>query len=90
MSALLNRHVFKPETASEIERMGHLSSQIADRSAGGWPKRVKKLDAEGRLIPALKDQAEIEAKVLAETPNMTHLARHEINQMYEIDPAPPM
>jgi hypothetical protein len=51
---------------------------------------VKKLDAEGRLIPALKDQVKIEGKVLAETPHMTHLARHEINQMYEIDQAPPM
>ena len=90
MSELLNRHVFKPETAAKIETMGQTASQIADRWAGGWPKRVKKLEAENRLIPELKDQVEREAEVISQTPNISHLARHEIMQMYEIDPAPPV
>ena len=34
MSELLNHHVFEPETAAKIERMGLTVSQIADRWAG--------------------------------------------------------
>ena len=88
--SLLNRQVFKPETANQIEQMGLTATQIADRWAGGWPKRVKKLEAEGRLLPALKEQAEKEGEVKARALNMTHLANHEINQMYGIDPSPPI
>jgi hypothetical protein len=88
--SLLNRHVFKPETANQIEQMGLTATQIADRWAGGWPKRVRKLESEGRLIPELQEQTERELDVKARAREMSHLAQHEINQMYGIDPSPPI
>ncbi|MCX7902253.1 MAG: hypothetical protein N2483_08210 [Burkholderiaceae bacterium] len=87
--SLLNRHVFRPETAAAIEAMGILAEQIADRWAGGWPKRTRKLDDSGLLIEALKRQVELEREVLAQAREMTHLAQHEILQVFGIDPQPP-
>ena len=51
---------------------------------------MKLLDRENRLIPALEYQAEREKDVKARAVNMSHLAQHEIMQMFEIDPAPPV
>lgn len=87
--SLLNRHVFSPEMAEKIERMGLLAEQIADRWAGGWPKRVKALEKSGQLLSVLKAQVEQEKEVLAQARNLSHLARHEIMELFEIRPEPP-
>lgn len=59
----LNKHVLKPETVRAIEAMGEVESQIADRWAGGWPKQTRRLEAEGRLLQAVKEQAEADGRL---------------------------
>ena len=59
---LLNRKLFKPETAEKIVAMGELASQVADRWASGWPKQTQKLEQSGRLIEAITAQIEQERR----------------------------
>ncbi len=87
--SLLNSHVLKPESVQQIEKLGPLAERIADRWAGGWPKRVKSLEKSGKLLQALTSQVEREKNVLAATRNMSHLAEHEIMELYGVSPEPP-
>ncbi len=87
--SLLNSHVLSRESQESIEKLGPLAEKIADRWAGGWPKRVKSLEKSGKLLEELKSQVEREKNVLAEARNMSHLAEHEIMEMYGVSPEPP-
>lgn len=60
----LNRHVLKPETIAQIEEMGEVASQVADRWAGGWPKQTRAMEKKGTLLQAVKEQAELEAQAV--------------------------
>jgi len=73
----------------QIEAMGPLSVAVATRWMMGWPDRVSALFAAGTYFDCLASQVEREKTVLADEPNMRHLARHEILQIYEIREAPP-
>ncbi len=86
---LLNRRVFKPETATQIERMGELASQIADRWASGWPKQTKALDAEGKLIAAIEDQAEQELRAKDLEARNPWMGGIETRQMVGLTDGPP-
>lgn len=59
---LLNSHVLKPETVKQVEALGETASQVVDRWAGANPKQLRKLESEGRLLQAVKDQLEQEQK----------------------------
>lgn len=90
--ALLNRHVFKPATAKAIERMGPIAERVADRWAGGWPKATRDMDRTGRLVHAVKTQAKREAEIYSDARvggKNSHLADHEIAEMYDLSPGPP-
>ncbi len=74
---------------SQIEVIGPLAVAVATRWMMGWPDRVAALFAAGTYFDCLASQVEREKTVLADEPNMRHLARHVILQMYEIREAPP-
>lgn len=86
----LNRHVLKPETIEQIEAMGEVASQVADRWAGGWPKKTRKLEAEGRLIEAVRYQAEQEQAAVEYERANRWVGGIESRQLFGIDlSAPP-
>ena len=90
--SLMNTHLFRKETARQIEAMGVYASQIADRWAGGWPQQTRALESAGKLLPALKKRAEREAAIYVEARQggrNSHLADHEIAQIYGLNPEPP-
>lgn len=83
------RKNYTQKQLAQIEAMGSLSLAVANRWMMGWPDRVAALFAAGTYFDCLASQVEREKTVLADEPNMRHLARHEILQMYEIREAPP-
>lgn len=86
----LNRHVLKPETIEAIEAMGEVASQVADRWAGGWPKKTRRLEAEGRLLDAVRYQAELEEPAMEYLRQNPWVGGIEARQLYDIDlSAPP-
>ncbi len=88
--SLLHNDMLKPETEAAIEALGLTAEQVADRWLGGWPKETLALEKAGKLLEAVKAQAEREAAIYSETERLySHLARHEIAEMYGLDPAPP-
>lgn len=87
--SFLNRHVLKPSTIDQIEAMGEAASQIADRWAGGHPKQTRRLEAEGRLILALKQQLEQESQVEEQMRQFPWVGKAECLQMLGIDPSGP-
>lgn len=80
--------VVKAETVRMIEQNLSLRGwQIADRWALGSPKKVKRMEAAGTLIPRLKEQQKLEAGIISDarvagrmsdTPDSEILAMHEI------------
>lgn len=88
--SFLNRDVLKPETIAQIEAMGAVESQVADRWAGGWPKQTRKLEREGRLLQAVKKQAELERPALEYEAQNPWVGGIESRQLFGIDlNAPP-
>lgn len=88
--ALLNSRVLKKETCREIESLGPMAEQIADRWAGGWPKMTQEMEANGSLLPAVKDQLAKEVELEAtHARDYRHLAHHEFLEMMGASMAPP-
>lgn len=86
----LNKHALKPETIRQIEAMGEVASQVADRWAGGWPKETRRLEAEGRLLEAVKEQAEAEQAAVEYEAQNPWVGGIESRQLFGIDlNAPP-
>lgn len=86
----LNRHVLKPETIRQIEAMGEVASQVADRWAGGWPKQTRALEKQGALLDAVKKQAELEAQAVEYENQNRWVGGIESRQLFGIDlNAPP-
>lgn len=89
MQEIYSPKTYPPETRQAILAMGSLAVEIANRWMLGWPDRVKALLKSGEYLQALKDQRESEATVNAKAADLTHLARHEINEMYGLSQEPP-
>jgi hypothetical protein len=88
MQAIHNPQQYPPETLAELKRMPALAIEIANRWALGWPQTVKALVESGEYIDALKSQESQERDVLS-SPGNSHLARHEVAEMYGLSLKPP-
>ncbi len=89
MQALYSPGAYPPDARAEVERLGALAVEIANRWMLGWPKRVKGLLASGEYLEALRTQHETEAMVLSHEASLRHLARHEIAELYGLSLSPP-
>jgi hypothetical protein len=87
---LLSPRLYPAEVAADVVAISPLAVTIANRWAMGWPKHVKAMLAEGTYLEALRQQEEVERRVLSEAQNMRHLARHEVMEEFGLSPAPPM
>lgn len=82
----------KPETAKQIESLGLVAWQIADRWLSGWREKTRALEKEGKLVGALREQAKREAEIYSDATiggANSHLTRHEIAELYDLSPGPP-
>jgi hypothetical protein len=82
----------KPETAKQIQALGAVAWQIADRWLGGWRGKTLALEKEGKLVGALQEQSKREADIYSDATvggANNHLAHHEVMEMYGISAAPP-
>ncbi|MEO6354854.1 MAG: hypothetical protein ABIO19_05460 [Burkholderiaceae bacterium] len=89
MQELISRKTYGQDVAASIEALGAMAVSVANRWMMGWPARVKALLKAGTYLGCLETQVEQEKTILANEPNMRHLARHEILQIYEIRESPP-
>ncbi|UTA55184.1 hypothetical protein L3D22_04945 [Lysobacter soli] len=85
---LVGASVYPPDIAVAVTALSPLGIQIANRWMMGWPKRVKKLLADGTYFAALREQEKQERNVLADN-QAGHLARHEVLEVYGLSLAPP-
>lgn len=74
--------------SAQIEGMGLLAEQIADRWASGWPEQTKVLMKKNRLLDLLTDQVQMEKEMQAQACNLSHLAHHEVMELYEFKSSP--
>jgi hypothetical protein len=82
----------KPETAKQVQALGPVAWQIADRWLSSWRRKTLALEKEGKLVGALREQAKREAEIYSDATvggANSHLARHEVMEMYGISAAPP-
>jgi hypothetical protein len=82
----------KPVTAKQVQALGPVAWQIADRWLSGWRGKTLALEKEGKLVQALREQAKREAEIFSDATvggANSHLARHEVMQLYDISPGPP-
>lgn len=87
------QEIYKPSqypkgTLAKLKLMPPLAIEIANRWALGWPKRVQALIQSGEYIIGLRAAEKRERDVLC-NPNLSHLARHEIVELYGLSMAPP-
>ena len=87
------QELHKPETypapvLQALKAMPPLAVEIANRWQLGWPTRVKALIEQNLYLEALKTQEEQERE--AYSAGNSHLARHEIAEMYGLSPEPPL
>lgn len=82
----------KPEIAKQVQALGPVAWQIADRWLCGWRARILALEKEGTLVGVLREQARREAEIFSDATvggANSHLARHEVMQLYDISLGPP-
>lgn len=79
---------YPPEIRVAIAQMPALATDIANRWMLGWAKTVAALLAEGGYLEALTDQEQREREAYSQ-PGTGHLARHEIAELYGLNPGPP-
>lgn len=89
MDQLVNPKAYPHPLPQEIAGLGAYGVDVANRWMLGWPGRVKSLIAKGDYLAVLKETVEREMKVLTGPDAPTHLARHEIVQMYDLPVEPP-
>jgi hypothetical protein len=89
MQELAMRDKYQADLAIHIEAMGSVAVAVANRWIFGWSGRVAALQQAGTYLSSLATQVELEKIDLANEPNMRHLSRHEILQIYEIKESPP-
>lgn len=88
MTDLYRPQSYPPEARAKLERMRSQALKIANRWMMGWPKRVKALLDSGQYLELLESQTEIEVNALA-NPHTSHLAGHEIAELYGLSLKPP-
>ena len=92
MSPYLNaENLLKPETLSAATSLGPTAQKVLERWASGWAKQTKELEKAGQLLERLKYQANHESMIYGEARiggRNSHLADHEIAQMYDVSPGP--
>ena len=88
MQAIYKPRQYPPAVLTELQAMPALAIEIANRWALGWPQTVKALVEAGEYLDALKRQESEERDVLCE-PGNSHLARHEIAEIYGLSASPP-
>jgi hypothetical protein len=82
----------KPETARQVWSLGLVAWQIADRWLSGWRRKTLDLESQGKLLEALQEQAKREAEIYSDARTggaNSHLANHEIAELYDLSPGPP-
>lgn len=89
MEHLHNSRAYSTEIASSIESMGPMAVSIANRWMLGWSDRVKALVETDTYLDCLKSQVAHEKEILANEPNLRHLSRREVLEIYEIKESPP-
>lgn len=91
MPLLYAQELLTPETVAAILELGQKAEQIADRWAMGWPKRTRELERQGILLEKLSIQAERESRATrqAAEEGITHLAEHEIAELWGLSLRPP-
>lgn len=80
MPELMKREIYPKGMSLEIERMGRIAVNIANRWVLGWPGRVKKLISQGVYLQTLREQRELELDAIAENLD-THLTETEKAQL---------
>ena len=85
-------NVVSKETLRAVSALGPTAVKVLERWVGGWPKATKELEKAGKLIESVKDQANREAEIYGEARRggqNSHLADHEIAELYDLAPGPP-
>ena len=82
MDHLVNEGSYPAETRKQIQALGDYAVDVANRWMLGWPGRVKGLLRNGEYLELLMAQVEEEMAVLTGPDAPTHLAWHEIVQLY--------
>lgn len=77
------------EVRQAIAKLPPLAVEVANRWMRGWPTAVKAHLKSGQYLELLKDQESRERKIL-QNPGNSHLAHHEIMELYGLSPKPPM
>ena len=90
MEELINRDIYGPQGALQIEEMGSIAVSIANRWQLGWPERVKALIEARIYLVNLDAQIERELDALADAANLQHLTHSEILQVYGVSQDPPI
>lgn len=88
MQELYNPKAYPQSVRDAMEQMPALATEIANRWMLGWPESVKTLLARGVYLTLLTEQEAKERQAYLE-PGNSHLARHEIAELYGLNPAPP-
>lgn len=88
MQKLHNPTMYPQALRHQIEAMPPLATEIANRWVLGWPRTVSALLKTNQYLPALVAQEEKERRVYSD-PGNTHLARHEIAELYDVAAGPP-
>ncbi len=89
MENLQNREIYGPHLAIDIEKLGSIGTDIANRWLLGWPNAVKNLLDIGTYLDILTAQVDHEKTVLSNESGLRHLSPREILSVYEIREAPP-
>ncbi len=80
---------YPPEIRQALANLPPLATEIANRWMLGWPKAVAALIESGEYLELLMSQEQQEREAYSQ-PGNSHLARHEIADLYGLSPAPPM
>jgi hypothetical protein len=79
------QEVLKPETVQAIQKMGPQADKVVERWLLGWQRQTLAMEKAGTLVPALKEQASEEARILSDARvggENSHLTDWEILQIY--------
>ncbi|MDR1935975.1 MAG: hypothetical protein LBS49_10460 [Candidatus Accumulibacter sp.] len=86
---LINSESYPEHILERLAESEDLSISIANRWMLGWPKRVETLLETIDYWPALMQQTELEAELIAEAEHL-NLSPWEVKDLAGIDPAPPV
>lgn len=88
MQALHKPSQYPKPVLDKLKTMPPLAIEIANRWALGWPQTVQQLIQSNQYLEALIAQEQQEREVLS-APGNSHLARHEITEIYGLCQSPP-